>query len=301
VHPIGIVAERTGLSADVLRVWERRYRVVEPRRDEAGRRVYSDADVERLRLLARATAGGRSIGQVCGFSTAELAALVRGDEAGRRTAAAHAPEPAVSPVVRQALERVADFDAVGLDGVLRRAASTLGLPVFVESVAAPLLREIGERWRGGELSPGQEHLATAVIRFVLSGSLGFGSAGAASRSLVVATLQGERHEIGALLVAAVAAGEGWRVTYLGPDLPAEEIQRVAEMTSAQAVAVSIVYPDDEEGTLAAMAALRAGLPADVMLLAGGPGAARLQPALAREGIEVLGSLAELRAVLRGGE
>ena len=64
LHPIGVVAERTGLSLDVLRVWERRYGVVQPTRDEGGRRLYSDADIERLRLLAEATSGGRAIRQV---------------------------------------------------------------------------------------------------------------------------------------------------------------------------------------------------------------------------------------------
>ena len=70
-HPIGVVAERTGLSLDVLRVWERRYGVVAPERDTAGRRVYTDSDVERLRLLSRATAAGRSIGQLAQASTEE--------------------------------------------------------------------------------------------------------------------------------------------------------------------------------------------------------------------------------------
>ncbi|NIP80241.1 MAG: MerR family transcriptional regulator [Gemmatimonadetes bacterium] len=63
-HPIGVVSERTGLTPDVLRVWERRYGVVEPSRSDGGQRLYTDADIERLRLLHLATLAGRSIGQV---------------------------------------------------------------------------------------------------------------------------------------------------------------------------------------------------------------------------------------------
>src|SRR6185312_8172121 len=78
-HPMRVVTRRTGLSADLLRAWERRYEVVKPSRSEGGRRLYSDADIERLRLLYRATLAGRSIGQVAELSTEALTALVRLD------------------------------------------------------------------------------------------------------------------------------------------------------------------------------------------------------------------------------
>ena len=63
-HPIQVVARRTGLSADVIRVWERRYGVVTPQRQPGGRRVYSDSDIQRLTLLQRATGAGRRISEV---------------------------------------------------------------------------------------------------------------------------------------------------------------------------------------------------------------------------------------------
>src|ERR1700733_10194856 len=79
-HPMRAVTRRTGLSPDLLRAWERRYEVVKPSRSAGGRRLYSDADIERLRLLFRATLAGRSIGQVAELPTSALAALVRQDE-----------------------------------------------------------------------------------------------------------------------------------------------------------------------------------------------------------------------------
>src|SRR5918992_6378453 len=85
-HPIGVVSERTGLSPDLLRVWERRYRAVEPSRATDGQRLYSDSDVERLRLLRLATLAGRSIRQVAQLATEELTQLVREDEAARQRA-----------------------------------------------------------------------------------------------------------------------------------------------------------------------------------------------------------------------
>ena len=81
LHPMRVVTRRTGLSPDLLRAWERRYEVVTPSRSKGGRRLYSDADIERLRLLYRATLAGRSIGLVADLSADALAAVVRQDAA----------------------------------------------------------------------------------------------------------------------------------------------------------------------------------------------------------------------------
>src|SRR3954470_22777287 len=76
LHPIQIVTRRTGVSADVLRVWEKRYAVVTPVRSASGRRLYSDADIERLRLMVQTTRTGRTIGQVATLPTAALVELL---------------------------------------------------------------------------------------------------------------------------------------------------------------------------------------------------------------------------------
>ena len=60
-HSIKIVAQRTGLSSHVIRVWERRYDAVSPRRTETNRRLYSDGDIERLKLLGEATEIGHTL------------------------------------------------------------------------------------------------------------------------------------------------------------------------------------------------------------------------------------------------
>src|SRR5215218_3968718 len=78
-HPISVVVDRTGLSQHLLRVWERRYGAVEPTRGEGGHRLYSDADIERVRLLHAATRGGRTIGQVARLSADALARMVAED------------------------------------------------------------------------------------------------------------------------------------------------------------------------------------------------------------------------------
>jgi MerR family transcriptional regulator, light-induced transcriptional regulator len=300
-HPIGVVAERTGLSPDVLRVWERRYRAVEPARAADGQRSYSDADVERLRLLRLATSVGRSIRQVAQLATEELRRLVREDEAARQQLARR-DETAVPASAAEDLERALALaravDAVGLESFLRRTAAALGVPVFLDALAAPLLRRMGDEWEAGRLTPAQEHLATAIIQRVLEGAIHFLVPPRDAPNLLLATPTGEQHKMGAVLATAAAAAEGWRVTYLGPDLPAGEIVDAAVAAAARVVGVSVVYLRDRDRVLAELRTVRSQLPASVPLLVGGAGAVALAPELRGSGIHVVEDLPALRVALR---
>ncbi|HSJ14395.1 MAG TPA: cobalamin-dependent protein [Longimicrobiales bacterium] len=297
-HPISVVAERTGLTADLLRQWERRYGVVEPARDEGGRRLYSDADIERLRLLSQATLSGRSVGQLVDLPLGKLQELVRSDEAARWTAVRPPTAGGEQAYVARALQRTRAFDAAGLDEELRRAASTLGAVHFLEDVIAPLFRAIGDGWHAGELSIAHEHLASGVARPLLAQLRAALGAPGEAPAIVVATPAGEPHEIGALLVAGAAAAEGWRVVYLGPDTPAAELVRAALETGARAVALSSVYEAETEALTRELRALREAVPADVAILVGGAGTTRLSGGPGVAGIRIMSDLAELREYLR---
>jgi MerR family transcriptional regulator, light-induced transcriptional regulator len=157
-------------------------------------------------------------------------------------------------------------------------------------VAAPLFRRIGEAWHEGRLRPAHEHLASGVMRSVLHGlrsELGGGSEGPV---VVVATPAGEQHEIGALLVAAAAAAQGWRVVYLGADLPAAEIGSAAAETGARVVAVSVVYTDGLDALVAEVGAIRAAVPSEAQVLLGGGLAAREASRFSQPGVEVVAAM-----------
>jgi methylmalonyl-CoA mutase cobalamin-binding subunit len=114
-----------------------------------------------------------------------------------------------------------------------------------------------------------EHLATAVIRTFL-GNFSHGYAlGENAPRIVITTPAGQLHELGALLVAATADNHGWRVSYLGPSLPSEEIVGAALLSRARAVALSIVYPEDDSSLEPELRQLRLLLPSEIALITGG--------------------------------
>lgn len=117
--------------------------------------------------------------------------------------------------------------------------------------------------------------------------------------LAVATPSGERHEVGALLAAAVASSEGWRVLYLGPDLPASEIALAAASAGAQAVALSVVRSAGSGETAAELRAVAEALAGKVTVLVGGAGVDAVAPDLEGAGLVLLDGLGALEDYLRG--
>lgn len=302
-HPIQVVVRRTGLSADVVRAWEKRYGVVAPVRTDAGRRLYSDADIERLQLLARATLGGRAIGQVAALPAATLAALVReadGDaERGHRT---RGPEAGagVAPLdhLGACLDAVARFDGVALDALLRRATVALSAEGFLDALVVPLEQRVRDRVRDGELRAVHQHLTQAVLRRIVDHVTAAATVPFASPDLVVTTPSGQAQEFGALLTAAAAATEGWRVTYVGPGLPAEDVAATVDHTGARAVALSLRGASSDRGTPRELRRLRALLPRDVPVLVEGTATDAHRAVLGEIDAIVLRDLPALRAQLR---
>lgn len=315
-HPIQVVARRTGLTPDVLRVWERRYHAVVPQRSSSGRRLYSDQDIDRLLLLHRAIVAGRSIGQVARLPSEELRALVAADDEAtaraprspaprRKAAAGYVPgkgdlgleETPVRSHLATCLAHVRELDAPAFEAALGRAAVELSQPVLLEQVFVPLMHYIGDSWREGSLRCAHEHLASAVVRTFL-GALQAGSPSHESApALVVTTPAGQHHEFGALLVSAIASSEGWRITYLGPNLPAEDIAAAVRQVGARVVALSIVYPADDVHLGDELRKLRRGLGERVPLLVGGRAAIAYGSVLEQIGARRLDDMASLRSEL----
>lgn len=301
-HPIRVVAQRTGLTPDVLRAWEKRYGVVTPERTETGQRLYTDGDVERLRLLRQVTEAGRAIGRVADLSVEQLRLLAEEDETHRQEAdrdrLAAAGEDAAEHV-EAALEAVVEMDPSRLDAVLMQAALRVGSRPFLERVAVPLMYEVGDRWHAGALGIANEHMATAAVERVLGWLMWSWAETGAGPVLIAATPVGQRHTLGALLSTATAAEEGWRVVYLGADVPAAEIVAAVERRGARLVALSTVHPEGDPAVDADLRELGRLLPEGVGLVVGGAAAQSYADAIRDAGGTVMTDLASLRSLLDG--
>jgi DNA-binding transcriptional MerR regulator/methylmalonyl-CoA mutase cobalamin-binding subunit len=294
-HPIQVVARRSGLSQDVLRAWERRYGVVEPARSAGRQRLYSDRDVERLRLLRLAVDEGRRISEVADLSTEELSKLVLEDQA--QIPPAKVPSTVPTAILLDCMDAILQLDGVRLRNLLTHQLLAEGTAGLIEGLVGPMLVEVGRLWHEGRLTAGQEHLATQVTRDVVARILLDSQPSITRGVLVVATTAGQRHEVGGLMAAAEAAQEGWRVVYLGADLPARDIVDACQRVEADVLALSYVYLNPDADDLGQIESIAEELAGRTSVLVGGSAAVDSREQLTATGALVVEDLAAFRSEL----
>jgi len=300
-YPIKVVSQMTGLSVHVIRAWEKRYNVVEPDRTDTNRRLYSEEDIEKLRLLNDASHLGHNIGSLAALSLSELKNLLAKERS-------NLPETkvglnsfssinTVEEILTECIETVKDYDAKKLESILLNASAKLTQPVLIEEVVIPLVYKIGDMWHEGEIRVANEHLASSVIRSFLFNLLESYPSNNSAPVLISATPRGQEHELGALIAGVVAAASGWKVVYLGANLPAEEVGAVVSYLNAKVVAISLVYPSDDPSLPKELKKLKQILPPGVSIIAGGRAADGYLNSLDEIGALVVKNTKQLRLEL----
>lgn len=296
-YNINAVSRITGLSAFVIRAWEKRYKVVIPGRTDTNRRFYSEEDIEKLKLLKEAVDRGNNIGNVAGLSIQSLKEMLASfDNIKRENIIENSPEKA-SKYYQRCIHAVDNLDHRELERNLIRASIDLSHPVLIDYVVVPLLNNIGERWQEGTLRIAQEHIASTVIRtFLYNQRDSYKSTGFGPRILIT-TPTGQQHEFGALLTTLIASSEGWDAVYLGPDLPSAEIIAAAEMLKPKVVALSIVYQSEDEQLTREIEKLKY-LPENVHLVVGGAGSRFYKKTIENINAVILNDFGSFRDYLR---
>ncbi len=309
MYPIKVVSQRTGLSPHVIRAWEKRYNAVSPHRTDTNRRLYSTDQIERLTLMRLATAVGWNIGRIAQYSADQLKSplsdnkisnhrpgrQVHGNPGNRKDSDNKISNPEY--YLDACLHAVETFDVEKLEKLLSETSVYLSQPVLLDQVIEPLMRTIGERWRQGTIRVSQEHMASAAVRTFLGHLRSSYKTTQSNPAIIVTTPVGQVHENAALIASITAASEGWRVAYLGPNLPAEEIAGAVILQYANAVALSIIYPVGDSGMRDELIRLRNQLPEKVSILVGGQGMSSYREVLDTIGAVTLDNMQDFRQAL----
>lgn len=270
MYSIKAVSQATGLSIETLRAWERRYGIVEPQRDPNGRRSYRPEDVIRLRKLRESTERGHPISKLSRLSDEELNRLLQ--EPALRGGRGNPSQGFAEQIISAA----AGYRHDDCDQAIAMALALLPISEVVNEVLSPLLNEVGERWHAGVFTIAQERLVTAAVRKQVASVLDTYNRIASGPLMVFTTVSHERHELGILMCALVAASRGLRCLYLGPDLPAADIATVGERTGAAVVVLGFVASEQQAVALAELSTLASQLPPSVDLWIGGAGVRQFQ-------------------------
>jgi len=269
---ISAVERETGLSKDVLRMWERRYGFPKPARDDNGERQYTLAEVSKLRAIKRLMDVGVRPGKIIGLSLDDLSAMADSRAPARRDAAVHSFE-------RDVLSMLKAHDMSTLQHALTQSLMRQGLQRFVLETVAPLNRAIGDAWMRGELHVFEEHLYTELLKAALRITINAFPRAVGSPRVLLTTLPNEQHGLGLLMVEALLVPEGAQCISLGPQTPLDDVRRAAAAHRADIVALSFSAAFPLRQATDALASLRRHLPSTVTLWAGGEMTRRIRRTL----------------------
>jgi len=234
LYPMRVVSRLTGLSADTIRVWERRYGAVAPDRTDGNKRRYSGGHVRRLVLLRRVTELGHSIGQVVELSDQELRRLI-----GESSPEIGSQVSLYAAIVEDYLKAILEYDVQRAESILTRIAAILPPMTLTLDVIVPLMRRVGEAWIADQLRIAHEHIISGQLRSLLGTLMRHEQPASGAPRIIVATPPDHLHEFGAIIGAFMAAGRGFEPIYLGTHMPLEEIAEAAKQSGAVLVLLSI--------------------------------------------------------------
>lgn len=279
---IAAVERDTGLSKDVLRMWERRYGFPVPGRDANGERSYPAEQVERLRLIKRLMDMGHRPGKLIATPSEELAALAprRSKPAPEGTLGAREPLDDLLALIKQ-------HDAAGYQQAMQQRLARQGLQRFVQDTVAPLTRRVGEAWEDGSVEVFEEHLFTELTKRLLRQAITTLPGGSRSPRVLLTSVPDEQHVLGLLMVETLFALEGAECIPLGTQMPLLEIGRAAIAHRADVVALSFSLAFPQRQIPGLLQQLRLVLPPAVALWVGGGGVARVAK---MDGIDFMASL-----------
>lgn len=262
---IGDICSETGLSSDVVRVWERRYGFPKPVRLPSGHRRYGSQDLNRLRLISEAVALGHRPSIAVGASDDVLKSLVNRPIGG--SVQSNLEIEALLTVVKQS-------NSDEIKKLLDAALVQKGLRSFTSQTIAPLLQQVGIEWAEGRLDIHHEKLLTEVLEDLLRRLRNVQKVLPNTDTILLATLPGEPHRLGLLMAALIYANKGHRTEVLGNDVPVANIAKAARQTGANKVAVSLSIQTSGENTRRLLLDLQERLPQGCTLVIGGQGVVR---------------------------
>jgi MerR family transcriptional regulator, light-induced transcriptional regulator len=229
---IGELSYRVGVSPDVLRAWEKRYRLLRPSRSEGGYRLYTERDEWRVRLMQQQLWSGLSAAQ----AAQHVARIER--ESGLSDESIETP----SQLAEQLASSLEAFDDDRAHELLDRLFGLHGLERAIRDALMPYLRQLGERWARRQVSVAQEHFASRLIEGRLL-ALARGWNKGPGRRAVLACPPGEQHTLALVSFGLILRSRGWRNIYLGAETPPSTVQMAADTVAADVVVMSAVSAD----------------------------------------------------------
>lgn len=283
------VSEITGLSKQVIRKWEERYQLVQPKRLENGHRVYSDND---LQLLLKV----RNLSQQ-GYSIKQAAIMVREQTTNKKPLISSpiSMKEEMNDFTLLLLEKGTHCNETELNRLLQQANHSLGLTKFLSHVVIPFLKEVGSRWERKEWTEYQESVSTMVVRDYLVQLRRNYYCKEDAPLMMGACLPGEYHEVPLHILLLQAMMHGWRSFLVGSSPAIGAIESLVQQFQPKVVLLSAITttPFELHPTVLPELDLFASQHPSIRFFIGGAGAIDYLKNHSLRSIEVAGTIEEI--------
>ncbi|HET6595433.1 MAG TPA: B12-binding domain-containing protein [Anaerolineales bacterium] len=237
-----VVLKETGIAADTLRAWERRYGLPMPQRSAGGHRLYSQRDIETIKWLMKRQEDGLSISRAVDLwneqiasGTDPLADLAQTGSASTMPVLLTSPDTTLDTLRAQWVEACLNFSESTAEQVLNQAFSIFPVEAVCIEVLQRGMFEIGERWYENRATVQQEHFASALATRRLDALLIASPAPTREQTVLVGSPPNEWHTLTSLLLSLLLRRRGWKVIYLGANVPAEQFTNTVKDIGAELV------------------------------------------------------------------
>ncbi len=222
-----LVVGETGVPADTFRAWERRYGLPRPQRGDGGQRLYSERDIATIRWLRDRTTEGLTISQAVALLESESVSPAVSDQ-----------PRSFDALQADLLQSLLHFEAVAADKILSEAFALHPLDAVCISLMQPVLVTVGEMWHNGSATVAQEHFTSQFLRRKLLALLNIYDVPAGRATVLAACAQGERHDLGLLLLSLFLVRRNYKVVYLGSDVPPDALLQTLDQVHPEIVCIS---------------------------------------------------------------
>ena len=233
----------TGIKAHTLRIWERRFSFLNPSRTETNIRFYSDEQLIQLVNFGILLRNGHKISRVEKMSQDKIHDLVNQILA--------LPDQDIDQKNIEDIQSLTlamlVMDEIKFDEIFRVHVIRKGLVGAVRDLIYPFLHHIGILWNTQKSMPAQEHFISCLIRKkIISAIDAIPHPPVYAKKIVFFLLEDEHHELGILLASFIAAERGFKVYYLGQNVPGENIKEVLSIINADFMMSMFVVPKPDK-------------------------------------------------------
>lgn len=238
----------SGIKAHTIRIWEKRYGLVEPQRTTTNIRTYCDSELKKLLNISTLNRSGFKISKIAHLTSKEIADMI--NQISRH-------EVDEQSQIEGLTVAMIDFDEVRFERILSRSIVRFGFEETVIKIIFPFLVKIGLMWQTGIINPAQEHFITSLIRQKIFVAIDgqFNTENADTRHFLCFLPEGEMHELGVLFSAFLAKKRGHQVIYLGQSVPLADITEMVQFKSYDALITAFVSSIHSKNILSYIQAL----------------------------------------------